>query len=134
MFVYSGHSHLGSGPLDPSNYRASDFPNRYQIMMINSCVSFNYYNQFFRMHPGGTANLDTITNGIEVYLEGAGLSSARLMLSLMDGRFRNYHDILMEMRVDLPWETAHDPNRVADGELDNQFTQAAFPMTLAPVR
>ncbi len=134
VFQYTGHSHLGYGPLDPGNYSASTFPDRYQLMMVNSCVSFNYYNQFFRLHPGGTANLDTITNGIEVYLEGAGLSSARFVLSLLDGRFRNYREILTDMRVDLPWERAHDPDRVADGELDNQFTRARFPMTLAPVR
>ncbi len=134
VFQYTGHSHLGFGPLDPVNYAASVFPNKYQLMMVNSCVSFNYYNQFFRLHPGGTANLDTITNGIEVYLEGAGTSSARLILALLDGRFRTYRAILTDMRVDLPWEMAHDPDRVADGELDNQFTPARFPMTFAPVR
>jgi hypothetical protein len=134
VFQYTGHSHLGAGPLDPANYSAATFPDKYQLMMVNSCVSFNYYNQFFRLHPGGTANLDTITNGIEVYLEGAGLSSARLIVALLDGRFRNYRAILTDMRVDLPWEAAHDPDRVADGELDNQFTPARFPMSLTPVR
>ncbi len=134
VFQYTGHSHLGFGPLDPQNYAASVFPNKYQLMMVNSCVSFNYYNQFFRLHPGGTANLDTITNGIEVYLEGAGLSSARLILALLDGRFRTYRDILTDMRVDLPWETAHDPNRVTDGELDNVFSLARFPMSITPAR
>jgi len=133
VFQYTGHSHLGFGPLDPGNYPASTFPNKYQLLMVNSCVSYNYYNQFFRLHPGGTANLDTITNGIEVYLEGAGLSSARFMTALIDGRFRNYVDILSDMRVDLPWERAHDPNRVVDGELDNAFSQATFGMALAPL-
>ena len=132
VFQYTGHSHLGRGPLDPTNYAASVFPDKYQLMMVNSCVSFNYYNQFFRMHPGGTANLDTITNGIEVYLEGAGLSSARFMAALLDGRFRSYFDILTSMRVDLPWDHSHDPDRVADGELDNVFTQARYGMSIAP--
>jgi hypothetical protein len=130
VFQYSGHSHLGAGPLDPANFRSSDFPNRYQIAMVNSCVSFNYYNQFFRMHPGGTANLDTISNGIEVYLEGLGLSSARFMLSMIDGHFANYHEILESMRLDLPWATSYDPNRVADGELDNRFDPARTPLAL----
>lgn len=133
VFQYTGHSHLGRGPLDPQNYAASVFPNKYQLLMVNSCVSFNYYNQFFRLHPGGTANLDTVTNGIEVYLEGAGTSSARFVLALLDGRFRTYREILTDMRVDLPWETAHDPNRVADGELDNVFTRSRFPMSITPV-
>ncbi len=134
VFQYTGHSHLGYGPLDPGNYPASVFPNKYQVMMVNSCVSFNYYNQFFTKHPGGTANLDTVTNGIEVYLEGAGLSSARFVIALLDGRFRTYREILEDMRVDLPWEPAHDPDRVADGERDNQFSLARFPMSIAPAR
>lgn len=132
VFQYTGHSHLGRGPLDPNFYSASSFPNSYQLLMVNSCVSFNYYNQFFRMHPGGTRNLDTITNGIEVYLEGAGVSSARFMIALLDGRARTFRDMLGTMRVDLPWERAHDPNRVADGELDNEYNPQRFPLTITP--
>ena len=125
VFQYTGQSQLGAGPLDPANY-----PNRYQVAMVNSCVSFNYYNQFFRLHPGGTANFDTITNGIEVYLEGAGLSSARFMLSMIDGHFVDWHEVLESTRVDLPWAVAYDPNRVVDGELDNRFDPVRTPMTL----
>ncbi|MBK6528137.1 MAG: hypothetical protein IPF99_00660 [Deltaproteobacteria bacterium] len=76
VFQYTGHSHLGSGPLDARNYTAASFPNRYQILMVNSCVSFNYYNAYFDMHPGGTTNLDTVTNGLPVYLEGSGCPPA----------------------------------------------------------
>ena len=36
----------------------------------------------FRMHPGGTLNLDTVTNGLPVYLEGSGESSARCTCSI----------------------------------------------------
>jgi hypothetical protein len=130
VFQYTGHSHLGSGPLDARNYSASNFPNRYQVLMINSCVSFNYYNTFFAMHPGGTLNLDTVTNGLPVFLEGSGLSSARFAVAFLDGRFRSYADILGGMRVDLPWERGHDANRVADGETDNTFTPTRQRMTL----
>lgn len=130
LFQYTGHSHLGSGPLDARNYTSADFANQYQILMINSCVSFNYYNEFFTMHPGGSRNLDTVTNGLPVYLEGSGLSSARFATAFLDGRFRSYLDILQGMRLNLPWESNYDPNRVADGETDNVFTPATFRMTL----
>ncbi len=130
VFQYTGHSHLGSGPLDARNYSSSSFPNRYQILMVNSCVSFNYYNTYFDMHPGGTANLDTVTNGLPVYLEGSGLSTGRFAVAFLDGRFRSYADILGGMRVDLPWERGHDANRVADGETDNTFTPTRQRMTL----
>ena len=131
VFQYTGHSHLGSGPLDARNYAASDFPNRYQILMVNSCVSFNYYNTFFEMHPGGSRNLDTVTNGLPVYLEGSGLSSARFAAAFLDGRYRSYSDVLASMRVNLPWEPNHDANRVADGEPDNEFSPTRFPITLS---
>ena len=131
VFQYTGHSHLGSGPLDARNYTAASFPNRYQILMVNSCVSFNYYNAYFDMHPGGTTNLDTVTNGLPVYLEGSGLSAGRFAVAFLDGRFRSYADILGSMRVDLPWERGHDANRVADGETDNTFTPTRQRMTLS---
>ncbi|MEZ4405469.1 MAG: hypothetical protein R3A52_03095 [Polyangiales bacterium] len=134
VFQYTGHSHLGSGPLDARNYSPADFPDRYQVLMVNSCVSFNYYNTFFTMHPGGTLNLDTVTNGLPVYLEGSGLSSARFVNAFIDGRFRSYNDILASMRVDLPWERGHDANRVADGETDNTFTPSRYRMSLALTR
>ena len=130
VFQYTGHSHLGSGPLDARNYAMSHFPNRYQVLMVNSCVSFNYYNTFFTMHPGGTRNLDTVTNGLPVYLEGSGESSARFAVAFLDGQFRNYLQVLTAMKIDLPWERGHDANRVADGESDNTFTPTAYRMTL----
>ncbi|MFO0605746.1 MAG: hypothetical protein U0324_21365 [Polyangiales bacterium] len=130
VFQYTGHSHLGSGPLDARNYSASNFPDRYQVLMVNSCVSFNYYNRFFDMHPGGTRNLDTVTNGLPVFLEGSGESSARFAVAFLDGQFRNYLQILTAMKIDLPWERGHDANRVADGETDNVFTPTAYRMTL----
>ncbi len=130
VFQYTGHSHLGSGPLDARNYSASNFPNRYQVVMVNSCVSFNYYNTFFDMHPGGTLNLDTVTNGLPVYLEGSGESSARFAIAFLDGRFRSYLQVLTSMRLDLGWQSGYDPNRVADGESDNTFSPATTRMTM----
>ncbi|MFO0624580.1 MAG: hypothetical protein U0325_03115 [Polyangiales bacterium] len=130
VFQYTGHSHLGAGPLDGRNYAASSFPNRYQVLMVNSCVSFNYYNRFFDMHPGGTRNLDTVTNGLPVFLEGSGTSSGRFAVAFLDGRWRSYLDVLTGMKIDLPWERGHDANRVADGESDNEFTPTRNPMTL----
>ena len=131
VFQYTGHSHLGAGPLDARNYSAASFPNRYQVLMINSCVSFNYYNRFFDMHPGGTRNLDTVTNGLPVYLEGSGESSARFAIGFLDGQFRSYLQVLQSMKLNLRWEQDYDPNRVADGETDNTYSPSTYRMSLA---
>ena len=42
VFAYTGHSHFGHGPLEPWEYGGANFPHRYQTMLFNSCLSFNY--------------------------------------------------------------------------------------------
>lgn len=136
VFVYSGHSHLGSGPLDPGNYRTSDFPNRYQIMMINSCVSYNYYNTgFYPLHPGGSAKLDMIVNGIEA-LGDNGHSVSTLITTLLNGRQQNYLEMMRAMIANEPdiGLYNYEPLRVVDGETDNTYSPSRLPITLAPVR
>ncbi|MEI8257070.1 MAG: hypothetical protein WCJ30_15460, partial [Deltaproteobacteria bacterium] len=133
---YTGHTYIGSGgPIDARNYTASDFPSRYQLFMANSCVSFSFYNNsFFDLHPGGTRNLETVTNGLSVYLKGSGLSSARFVNGLIDGRGQSYAALLASMRVDLPWATAYDANRVVDGEMDNVYTPSTYTLSLTTAR
>ena len=76
VFVYNGHSYIGYGPLDPSNFSASDFPSTYQVLVVNGCVSFNYYDHYFQLKPGGTKTLDTITNGLESWVNGSGATGS----------------------------------------------------------
>lgn len=136
VFVYSGHSHLGSGPLDPSNYRMSDFPDRYQIMMINSCVSYNYYNRdFYPLHPGGSRKLEMVVNGIEAYSDN-GHAVSNLITGLLDGRQRNYLEILRGMVANIPelGLDDYDPYRVVDGEQDNTYSPRSTPITLTVQR
>ncbi len=136
VFIYSGHSHLGSGPLDPSNYRASDFPDRYQIMLINSCVSFNYYNRdFYPLHPGGSAKLDMVVNGIEAYSDN-GHAISSLVTTLFNGQQQNWRGVLGAMVANEPSIGLYDydPMRVVDGETDNAFSPSTTRITLAPRR
>ncbi|MFO0605451.1 MAG: hypothetical protein U0324_19880 [Polyangiales bacterium] len=134
VFIYSGHSHLGAGPLDPANYRAGDFPNRYQIMMVNSCVSFNYYNRdFYPLHPGGSAKLDMVVNGVEA-LGDNGWAVSNLITGLLSGRQQSWISLLRGMVATVPeiGLDQYDPLRVVDGETDNVYTPARLPLALAP--
>lgn len=136
VFIYSGHSHLGSGPLDPTNFRSSDFPNRYQIMMVNSCVSYNYYNTGFQaLHPGGTRNLDMVVNGIEA-LSDDGHAVSTLITSLIAGQGLNWAQVMSRMVANIPslGLDDYDPLRVVDGETDNTYTPTRTPITLTPAR
>lgn len=132
VFLYNGHSHFGHGPLEPTLYGPQNFNERYQIMMVNSCVSFNYYHQdFLEKKPGGSKNLDMIVNGLPSWVYDGGVAMGRLLTGLIDGKQRSYRAILESMKLDMPWgERGYDPMRVVDGELDNAFSQARTPLTI----
>ncbi len=132
VFTYTGHSHFGHGPLEPWDYHGGNFPDRYQVMLINSCLSFNYYDQdFLDMHPNGSAQLDVVVNGLAAYWEGMGKATGGLVSGLIDGQDRSWRQVLAGMRVDLPWQQGYDPMRAVNGELDNRWSPAR-PLTVTP--
>ena len=134
VFLYNGHSHFGHGPLEPTSYGPQNFNDRYQIMLVNSCISYNYYHEdFLRMKPGGSKNLDMVVNGLPSYVLDGGVATARLLTGLIDGQQHSYLDLLSSMKLDFPWgETGYDPMRVVDGELDNVFSQTKSPLATGP--
>lgn len=122
VFAYTGHSHFGHGPLEPWEYGAANFPHRYQTMLFNSCLSFNYYDEdFLRMHPNGTQQLDVVVNGLPAYWYGMGQASAAYVAGVVSGT-KSWRQVLGDMRVNLPWQSGYDPMRAVNGELDNTFT------------
>ncbi|HEY8079057.1 MAG TPA: hypothetical protein VIF62_33220, partial [Labilithrix sp.] len=125
VFLYNGHSYIGYGPLDPSNFTAQDFPSSYQIMWIDGCVSYNYYEKdYFPLKQGGTKNLELVTNGIEAPSWRSGHAMGQFVVSLLDGKNASYRDLLVAAK-----DT--DPLRVVDGEVDNEFTPERFPITIS---
>lgn len=126
VFLYNGHSSIGYGPLDPSRFTSADFPSSYQILWIDGCVSYNYYHKdYIPLKEGGTKNLDLITNGVEAPSWRSGHAMGQWLIKLLDGNGSSYRDLLV---------AAEDTEalRVVDGELDNEFTPARFPMTVTP--
>ncbi|MFO0665811.1 MAG: hypothetical protein U0174_17795 [Polyangiaceae bacterium] len=124
VFVYNGHSSIGYGPLDPSRFSASDFPKTYQIMFVDSCVSYNYYEKdYVPLKEGGTLNLDLITNGIEAPAYRSGEALGKFVAKLINGKQASYLELLGAA-------SATDSLRVVDGELDNKYTPTAYPITV----
>ncbi len=135
IFAYTGHSHFGHGPLRPDGYASYNFPWRYQTMLVNSCLSLNYYNQdFLNMHPGKSKLLDIVVNGLPAYWKGMGGATAGYLTSLLDGAGKSWTDLLKAMRVDLPWHRQYDPMRAVNGELDNTYSPASRPLTVKALR
>jgi hypothetical protein len=123
VFMYNGHSYIGEGPLDPANFDESDFPESYQILFIDSCVSFNYYNKdYFAYKERGSKDLDTITNGLESFSDGAGVAQGRFVNALISGEQPSYKKLLSVASTtgtDYAW--GKDALRVVDGEIDNRY-------------
>ncbi len=121
VFAYTGHSHFGHGPLEPWEYSGANFPQRYQTMLFNSCLSFNYYDEdFLRMHPNGSQQLDVVVNGLPAYWHGMGHATAAYVAGAVSGT-KSWKQVLADMRVNTPWQTSYDPMRAVNGELDNAF-------------
>jgi hypothetical protein len=130
IFVYNGHSYIGYGPLDPSHFSAADFPATYQVMNVNGCVSYNYYEKDFFPLKGGTKNLDMVTNGLESWVNESGPAMGRFVGAFIDGKLNSYQNILKAAQFTYyGYDWGMDALRVVDGELDNKWTP-----TRAPIR
>jgi hypothetical protein len=133
VFIYNGHSYIGYGPLDPSNFSASDFPSSYQIMFVNGCVSYNYYDKdYLPLKSGGTRNLDMVTNGLESWVNGSGPAMGRFVGALIDGKQHNYSELLKAAEfTGYGYSWGQDALRVVEGELDNVYSPSKKPMTVS---
>lgn len=132
VVVYNGHSYIGWGPLDPGRYSENDFPDSYQIFFFNSCISFNYYEKdFFEMHPGGTASLDMVTNGLESPVYASGPSVGAFVAGLIDGKQKSYKSLLTAAaKAGISTEVGVDAMRVVDGEVDNTYKPSKTKITV----
>ncbi len=131
IFLYNGHSYIGYGPLDPTNFQPSDFPTTYQILVMNGCVSYNYYEHDFFGLKGGTQNVELITNGLESWVNESGPAMGRLAGSLIDGKFNSYQNVLKAAQfTGMGYSWGQDALRVVDGELDNKFDPSKTTITV----
>ena len=132
IFAYTGHSHFGHGPLEPWEYSGANFPDRYQTMLFNSCLSFNYYDEdFLTMHPRSTQQLDVVVNGLPAYWYGMGQSTASYVAGVLSGS-SSWKQVLTQMAVNTPWQSGYDPMRAVNGEVGNAFDPATGALTIAP--
>ncbi|MSQ83500.1 MAG: hypothetical protein EXR77_11535 [Myxococcales bacterium] len=132
IFMYQGHSHFGHGPLEPINFATKNFPDRYQVMLVNSCLSFNYYDvDFLKMHPGTSSKLDIVVNGLPAFWTKMGEASANMLIGLTDGTGKSWVNVLEAMIVKPSWApNGYDPLRAVNGELDNVFDASKAAMSL----
>ncbi len=125
VFLYNGHSYIGFGPLDPNRFTKADFPSSYQILFIDGCVSYNYYEKdYIPLKEGGTKNLDLITNGIEAPAGDSGNALGKFIALLWSGKQASYRDLLSSA-------SSTDSLRSVDGELDNVYSPSVTPIVVS---
>lgn len=126
VFLYNGHSMIGNGPLDPKNFSTSDFPASYQILFVDSCISYNYYSaDYIPLKSGGTKNLDLVTNALESPSWQSGYALGQFIVTLIDGKNATWLELLESA------EATGSGMRVVDGELDNVFDGTKTPIKLS---
>ena len=132
IFVYNGHSYIGYGPLDPSRFTAADFPKSYQILFVDGCVSYNYYEKdYIPLKQGGTKNLDLVSNGLESWVNESGPAMGRFMGAFIDGKQNSYTAILKAAQFTyFGYDWGMDALRVVDGEVDNKYKPSKTPITV----
>jgi hypothetical protein len=132
IFVYNGHSYIGYGPLDPSRFSASDFPPSYQVLNVNGCVSYNYYEKdYIPLKQGGTKNLDLVSNGLESWVNESGPAMGRFVGAFIDGKQNSYKTILKATQFTFfGYDWGMDALRVVDGELDNKYSPSKLKITV----
>ncbi|MFZ4579179.1 MAG: hypothetical protein ACOYOB_12350 [Myxococcota bacterium] len=134
VFLYNGHSYIGYGPLDPGNFTTADFPTTYQLMFVDACVSYNYYEKdYFLLKTGGSAKLDMITNGLETWVAGSGVGMGNFIVALLNGKQTSYKDLLTAAEASPDdYEWGGDALRVVDGEIDNKYKPKTTPIVVTP--
>jgi hypothetical protein len=134
VVVYNGHSYIGYGLLDPSNFTPDDFPASYQIMFANGCVSYNYYEKdHFPLKQGGSKNLKLVANGLESWVDGSGPAVGRFVGTLLDGKQESYQNLLKAAQFtadEAGYSWGQDALRIVDGELDNTYDPGTTPITV----
>lgn len=130
VLLYNGHSYVGEGPLDPSNFSKKDFPQSYQLFFIDSCISYNYYNSdYYAFKTNGSRDLDMITNGVESEADGSGAAQGRFLAKILSGKTTSYRDLLKTASTtgtDYAW--GKDALRVVEGETDNLYSPKITPI------
>jgi hypothetical protein len=126
VFLYNGHSYIGFGPLDPRNFTKDDFAQSYQILWVDGCVSYNYYEKdYIPLKANGTKDLDLITNGVEAPSWRSGHAMGQFLVTFLNGKGASYKELL---------QSAADTEalRVVDGELDNEFRPDRTKLVVTP--
>ena len=101
-------------------------------MIVNGCVSYNYYEKdYIPLKPGGTKNLDIVTNGLESWVNESGPAMGRFVGAFIDGKQNSYKDILKAAQFTyFGYDWGMDALRVVDGEVDNKYTPTRTPITV----
>ena len=81
VVMYNGHSVLGSGMA----FERADYPDRYQIFQVASCLSYEYYVRPILEGKGGWENVDVVSNVTPTYYTEMLPLTSTILAKLIEG-------------------------------------------------
>ena len=119
IVAYDGHSGLG-GNLDLASISKVGFGTNYQIIFMNGCSSYPYFNNmYFGAKPGGRKNLELITTGLPT-LSNTSLSNMLAFINpFIEGKIQSYQTLLGSLEKSNNGEGTYLMGVIGDD--DNKF-------------
>lgn len=94
IVVYDGHSGLGAN-IGAEYIENFAIGNLYQVLFLNGCSSYPYYNgQYFSAKKGGSKNMEIITSGLSTYTTTALGNMLAFLDPFLKGRVISYQTLL----------------------------------------
>jgi hypothetical protein len=94
LIVYDGHSGLGAN-IGADYIEGMEFAKNYQILFLNGCSSYPYFNRdYFEKKPGGSKNMEIITSGLSTYSTTATANMLAFIKPFLSGKVATYQTLL----------------------------------------
>jgi hypothetical protein len=120
IVVYDGHSGLGAN-LGVDYLPNFDFGKQYQILFLNGCSSYPYFNtQYFEQKPGSSRNLEIITSGLPTLTSTSFSNMMAFLNPFIAGKVISYQRLMGLIEESNGEEDTYLMG--VNGDEDNQFT------------
>ena len=119
LIAYDGHSGLGAN-LGVDYLPEFSFGRIYQILFLNGCSSYPYFNsQYFDQKPGGSKNLEIITSGLPTLTSTSFTNMMAFLSPFIEGKTLSYQRIMKGIEDSNDGEDTYLMG--VNGDEDNQF-------------
>jgi hypothetical protein len=119
LVAYDGHSGLGAN-LSFDYLPRFSFKSNYQILFLNGCSSYPYFNQnYFEKKPNGSKDMEIITSGLSTLTSTSTSNMMAFLNPFLDGKTISYQTLLNAIEKSNGGEATYLMG--VNGDEDNSF-------------